>query len=138
MDTVQNGRRKLDTEQYILWLLCGLDIAHAIQNWQLEKCQTALWGIEVEHGETVHTESPRVTTHHADYESKPIVHGMRHARISGLATRMPRTFAGLAQLVEQTPCKRQVKCPSHLSGLSRLAPYRKIGANHSWPGGGSD
>lgn len=71
LDTVQNGRRELDTEQYILWLLCGLDIAYAIQNWQLEKCQTALWGIEVEHGETVHTESPRVTTHHADYEPKP-------------------------------------------------------------------
>ena len=98
MDTVQNGRRKPDTEQYILWLLCGLDTAYAIQNWRLEKCQTAVWGIEVEHGETVHTESPRVTTHHADYKSKPIVHGMRHARISGLATRMPRNSAELAQL----------------------------------------
>lgn len=138
MDTVQNGRRELDTEQYILWLLCGFDIAHAIQNWQLEKCQTALWGIEVEHGETVHTESPRVTTHHADYESKPIVHGMRHARISGLATRMPRNSARLAQLVEQHICNVPVAGSSPASGLSRLAPYRKIGANHSWPGGGSD
>lgn len=138
MDTVQNGRRELDTEQDFVCTWVGLRVwtngtGDRVNARPLEMGFSRL---SVRDGAYALAQSDDATCGlRAEAE---FVHGMRHARISGLATRMPRNYAGLAQLVEQTPCKRQVKCSSHLSGLSRLAPYRKIGANHSWPGGGSD
>lgn len=106
LDTVQNGRRELDTEQYFVCAWVGLRVwtngtGDRVNARPLEMGFSRLSVRDDAYG--LAQSGDATCGLRADAE---FVHGMRHARISGLATRMPRNSAGLAQLVEQLICNQ--------------------------------